>query len=552
MGWLDKLIAHLLAYWQHPSGRRFWVAILIIVSLVISSAALVYVTGGIKYVFAHSMYLPILLGGAMFGWIGGVLAGIAGGLALGPMMPIDTATGEMQEHLNWIFRLSLFVLLGGVIGALVQAVVKLIGQDPVSGAPSQLPLRHALRERIDKSSANRDTGFALLLVVFDNHAKLISTFGPEIGLKLVRGLVERLQAASGGVSKVYHIYGEHFAILAGKDQAAQLLEQIREHNREPINADGVPLYINLTIGRADCPDHGCEPEQIIQRATIAADTANQRGESEVTYDINYDSTNKSNLILLSGFREALASGQLSLYYQPKIDLHQGDKVVGFESLIRWVHPARGLLTPIHFIPQVEETHLIHDLTHWVIESAMSDLEHLGSNGLELKVAVNVSARNLHDPQLLPSLKRCMEATGVVPENFELEVTESAVLADPQRAREVLSKVRDWGLGVSIDDFGAGQTSLSYLKRLPASCLKIDRTFISNLLDDTYDQRIVEAVANLSKRLNMEVVAEGIEDGQTLNMVRELGCDVAQGYFIGKPQPLQGWDLQRGVKQINTR
>ncbi|MBK1734559.1 hypothetical protein CKO15_04515 [Halorhodospira abdelmalekii] len=535
---LDRFVIHLLAYWQHPRGRRYWVAVGLVAVLVFASALFVYATGGIKYVFAHSMYLPILLAGAVFGWLGGVVAGIAGGLALGPWMPIDTTTGEMQEPLNWIFRVGLFVLVGLIVGLLVDAVVKLLGQDPVSGAPSQLPLRNDIRERIDSHASGKGTDFSLILVVFDNHSSLVSTFGPEVGLQLVRGLVERLQKAANGLSKVYHIHGEHFALLCRSDAAGPLLRRIHESSREPLNASEIPLYVNLTIGRADYPSHGCDPDQLIQRATIAADTAKRRGESEVAYDIRYDYTNQQNLILLSSFRSALASEQVRLYYQPQIDLRNGHAVIAVEALVRWLHPVSGLLAPGAFVPQVEKTHLIHDLTRWVIEAALRDLQRFEAYGLGLRVAVNVSTRNLHDPMLLTTIDHCLKASGVAPDRFELEVTESAVLADPDKAQRVLNQVREWGVGVAIDDFGAGQTSLGYLKRLPASCLKIDRSFIGQIADNTADQRIVESVVTLAHRLDMKVVAEGIEDERTLLLVDALGCDIAQGFFIGRPGPIE--------------
>ena len=538
MARMDRALALALTRWQHPAGLRRWLAVAGIAGLIAAATFLVWQTGGIQYAFSHIMYLPVLLGAALFGAAGGVAAGLAGGLALGPGMPIDTATGEMQDPVNWIYRTAFFVFVGGVVGMLGQAVARLLGEDPVSGAPSQQPLRQALERTLEPPvSGHAPRRLSVLVAIFDNYPELANTFGPEVGVRLIGGVVQRLQASCQGDAGVYHLHGERFAVVVDGERLDDVRARIRAHSMEPLVADGVPLYVNLTFGRADHPEHGASAEELIQRATIAADLASRRGERQRVYDAGSDQTSRENLVLLSGFRRAVSHGELCLYHQPKWHLGQ-QRVVGTEALLRWQHPEYGLLTPVRFIPQLESSHLIHELTPWVVSAALRDLAELQRDGRAWHVALNLSARNLNDDGLIGDLERALAETGTSPEQLEVEVTESAVLADPEQARRVLGRLRDWGVGVAIDDFGAGQTSLGYLRRLPATSLKIDRALIQELAGPSSDGRIVESVAGLGRRLGMEVVAEGVEDRATLAMARSAGCDIVQGYGICPPQPME--------------
>ncbi|MBK5935562.1 bifunctional diguanylate cyclase/phosphodiesterase [Halorhodospira halophila] len=535
---IDRRLALALTRWQHPTGLRRWLAVAGIVALIAATTFLVWQTGGIRYAFSHIMYVPILLSAALFGPGGGVVAGLAGGVALGPGMPIDTATGETQAFHNWAYRAVFFLLVGGLVGMLGQAVARLLGEDPVSGAPSQQPLRQTLERTLQPPLPGQvPRRFSVLVAIFDNHTELVNTFGPEVGARLIGGVVQRLQVSCQGDAEVYHLHGERFAVVVDGERLDELRARIRAHAMEPLIAGGVPLYVNLTFGRADYPEHGASAEELIQRATIAADLANQRGERERVYDAGSDQTSRENLVLLSGFRQAVSRGELCLYHQPKWHLER-EEVVGTEALLRWQHPEHGLLTPVRFIPQLESSHLIHELTPWVVAAALRDVAEFRRDARAWHVALNLSARNLNDDGLIRVLERGLAETGTSPEQLEVEVTESAVLADPEQARRVLGRLRDWGVGVAIDDFGAGQTSLGYLRRLPATSLKIDRALIQQLGGASPDDRIVESVASLGHRLGMEVVAEGVEDRATLAMARGAGCDIVQGYGICPPQPME--------------
>lgn len=523
-----------LAMWLRPWGRRRWLAIGLLAAAIVASTAFVYLTGGIKFVFSHSMYLPILVAGGLFGPIGGALAGMAGGLTLGPYMPIDTVTGEMQEPLNWLFRAVFFMLVGGVTGGLVDVVTRLTGRDPVSGAPGLGPLMHDLHELVDRQKRGEAQAFTLLLLRLDNHREITRTFGVETGTHVLRGFVDRV-ATVVAASPVYHVSGESFAVTLPRAEVEVTLAGIRDEVAPPVEASGVPVYVNLTIGRVDCPEHSQLPEMLIQQATIAADLAIGSARGIAAYDRRLDTTNRANQLLLSDLAEALDDGQLRLYYQPQVALDD-TSVVAYEALVRWQHPQHGLLLPDRFVPQAEKTHLVHRLARWCLETALADVRDAEARGDSWRVAVNLSARNLHDRGLLTTIDESLLAADLEPDRLAVELTESLVILFPDEATRVLGLLRDRGIEVAIDDFGKGSTSLSHLKRLPASSLKIDRGFIEHVAMNTADQRIVEAIVLMAHRFDMQVVAEGVEDDEALSWVRQLGCDVAQGTFISDPRP----------------
>lgn len=531
----DGSLVPIMTHWHHPWGRRRWVGITVVAVLIVCSTVFVVVTGGIRFVFSHSMYLPILLAGAMFGPLGGVLAGVAGGLALGPLMPIDTQTGEMQDLLNWVFRTGFFMLVGGTTGALVGVVAQLTGRDPVSGAPSQIPLRHDLSELIDRHKRGDLPGFSLLLLRLDNHHEVASTFGLEAGDELLRGLVDRLEQATEGTSPVYHLHGDLFGLVVRRADLGPLRERLRDHTQEPVVSNGIPVYLNLSLGRADCPDHSQLADVLVQHATAATELAGQTTQPEAVYDVALDQRNRQNLLLLSSLGDAMEDGQLRLHYQPQLDLADR-RVRRVEALVRWQHPEHGLLAPGRFVPQAEKTDLIHGLTAWVLDQALTDLARLRAGGNDLTVAINLAPRNLHDPGLAEAIDRALLQHDVPPSRLQVEVTESAMLVDSARAARLLGKLRERGIGVAIDDFGVGRTSLGELKHLPASCLKIDRGFVRHACQEAADRHIIGAIVGMAHDLGLEVVAEGVEQQATLELVAELGCDVAQGFAIAHPGP----------------
>lgn len=524
----------MLTLWHRPWGHRRIIGAGVVLGLIALVAVVVYATGGIRFVYAHAMYLPLLLAAALFGPAGGIAAGLVAGIALGPAMPIDTTTGEMQPLVNWLFRLGSFVIVGGTVGALVSMVARLAGSDPVSGAPGQVPLRHDLAAMVDRHRRGELRGFSVLMVKLGNHFDIASTFGPEASAQLLRSVVQRLRGVNGESTKVYHLHGEFFAVVVPRDERDDAQRRLRELTQAPVLANGVPVYLAATIGRADCPDHSQDTDPLVQHATAAAALAEGTVDAEAIYDVAIGHRNRENVLLLGELEGAIARDELLLEYQPQIDLSDG-RVLGVEALVRWAHPEHGVLPPDRFVPQAERTHLIHSLTRWVVRAALDEAVRFTAAGHDWAVWVNLSVRDLQVDGLPALLHDTCTNAGLEPSRLVIEVTESAVLSDPARASRVLADVRGRGIGVAIDDFGAGRTSLSYLKQIPATSLKIDRRFVEHLATEPTDRSIVGAVTTLAHDLGMRVVAEGIENEATLCAAAEVGCDRAQGFFIARPQ-----------------
>jgi len=304
---------------------------------------------------------------------------------------------------------------------------------------------------------------------------------------------------------------------------------------EPFLMGGHPLEIEASTGIALFPEHGNDPVTLSQHADVAMYLAKQSPQRCAFYDARHDQSSSRRLTLLGDLRKAIATGELCLYYQPKADLRTG-LVKGVEALVRWQHPTLGFIPPDQFIPLAEQTGLITPLTHWVVETALRQCREWLDAGRELRVAVNLSVRNLHDAGLPEAIADLLAQYGVSPRLLCCEITESAVMVDAEQALHMLHRLFALGVRIAIDDYGTGSASLSYLKRLPADELKIDRAFVQHVTTDQADQAIVRSTVNLAHSLGIQVVAEGVEDQATWDLLASLTCDIAQGYYLSRPLP----------------
>jgi EAL domain-containing protein (putative c-di-GMP-specific phosphodiesterase class I) len=303
---------------------------------------------------------------------------------------------------------------------------------------------------------------------------------------------------------------------------------------------GLPLGIEASVGVAFYPDDGLNVDALIQAADVAMYAAKESHASYTFYDAATHDHSATRLTLLAELRRGIDERELFLHFQPKAALRNGE-VVSVEALLRWRHPERGLVSPDEFIPSVQQTGLIKPLTIYVLDEALRQCRSWEEDGLTLSVAVNLSIRNLLDVTLPRDVGRLLERHGVDPQRLELEITESTMLADPLRTKCVLENLSDMGVRLSLDDFGTGYSSLSYLKRLPLDQLKIDRSFVLNMLEDTDHAVIVRSTIDLAKNLGLEVVAEGVENAAIWEELGRLGCDIAQGHYLTRPLPADELD-----------
>jgi diguanylate cyclase (GGDEF)-like protein len=453
----------------------------------------------------------------------------------GRAFPVDLSVSDMQldqEHLR-IYSVR-------DITARKQAEAALEHQalhDTLTDLPNRVLLHNRLQQAI--RAAQRDgTSVALLVMDLDRFKEVNDTFGHHIGDLLLEQLGERLGSVLRSSDTIARLGGDEFAMLlptATFEDARHISVRLLDLLEQPFTLGGLQLEIDASIGMALSPDHGTDADTLLRRADVAMYVAKRGNSGYALYTADQDQHSPMRLALVAELRRAIDQDELSLYFQPKVCLVTG-KVTCAEALVRWEHPRHGLLNPDLFVPIAEQTGLIRPLSSWVLDAALRQVNRWRHDGLDLAVAVNLSMRNLHDPEIADMIRQLLTRWGVPPAYLNIEITESSLMADAARAMEVLGRLRAMGVGVSIDDFGTGYSSLSYLKRLPVHELKIDKSFVAHMASDENDLAIVRSTVGLAHDLGLTVVAEGVEDQATWDLLVALGCDVAQGYFISRPLP----------------
>ena len=409
--------------------------------------------------------------------------------------------------------------------------------DSLTGLPNRVQFRDAVRQAIQDAPA----GGSVAVVMLDlNRFKHVNdVLGYRFGDLLLTRVAERLsQQSVRGVDLVARLGGDEFAVLlhAGDAALAQSVAQRIERAFDaPLTLEEHTVDMGAGIGLACWPEHAADADLLLSRAEVAMYSAKRRTSGPLIYDPAIDAASAQTLSLLTELRQAVGHGELRLYLQPKLALDTS-VVVGAETLVRWQHPQRGLVPPMQFIPFAEQTGFIRVLTLWVFEEAARHWLMLHDQGLHLKLSVNLSTRDLLDQDLPQKFDALLLKHRVPAEAFCLEITESAIMDDPQRALATLDRLSALGFKLSIDDFGTGYSSLAYLKKLPVDELKIDQSFVRSMETDADDAMIVRSTIDLAHNLGLVVVAEGVENAKAWDMLRALNCDQAQGYHMGRPMP----------------
>ncbi len=383
---------------------------------------------------------------------------------------------------------------------------------------------------------------ALLYLDLDNFKRVNDTLGHQMGDDLLREVASRLQLCVRGEDTVGRTGGDEFTILladiASPADAGMVAQKILNHLREPIEISGQPLVVTTSIGITVLPSDGLDPNELLRNADLAMYKAKERGRNNYQFyseDLNTNAVQR--LRTEYEIRQALEQQEFELFYQPKVAL-RGQQIVGFESLIRWNHPERGLLTPDEFIGVAEETGSIIDIGAWVIEDACRAARTLSEEqGRPIQVAVNISPRQFRDPNLIATMRRSLRETGLAPSSIELEITETMLMQDVEAAQATVERLSELGVSLAIDDFGTGYSSLNYLKRFPINTVKVDRSFVMDIPDNADDMAITRAVIAMAHQLKMEVVAEGVETKEQLEFLAQQECEYAQGWLFSKALPL---------------
>ncbi len=418
--------------------------------------------------------------------------------------------------------------------------------DALTGLPNRVLLQERLAQALD-ALASEAPPPALLLLDLDRFKEINDTLGHQAGDQLLQQIGPRLLGALREVDTVARLGGDEFAVvLPGANEATAYAtgRAIIAALEAPFVVEGQRLDVGASIGIALAPQHGRDAVTLMRHADVAMYVAKRAHLGQAVYDPTQDGNNPRRLGLMGELRTALAQNDLLLYYQPILD-HAAGRVGGVEALVRWPHPVYGLLPPDQFIPLAEQTGLIAPLTWWVLETALGQCRAWARGGLALGVSVNLSARTLHDLGLPERIAELLARHGVAAESLTLEVTESALMADPARALTVLTQLAELGVCLAIDDFGIGYSSLAYLKRLPVHQLKIDRSFVQQLVAGGADAAIVASTIDLGHHLGLRVVAEGVETPEAWRLIDLAGCDMSQGYHLSRPIPataLETWLL----------
>ena len=441
-----------------------------------------------------------------------------------------------------VFWLVLFPLVLGASRALTRQSEVNTHQathDALTGLPNRLLLRDRVEQAI---AASRRSGaqVALLLMDLDRFKEINDTLGHRYGDIVLKLIGSRLAVHLRDADTVARLGGDEFVVLLpdlrSAPAALAIAEKLAAALHEPFVIDGVLVDVGASVGVAFTPEHGDDFDQLLQHADVAMYLAKKDSLGVVVYAPELDSYSPSRLTLLGELRRALDTPeQIVLYYQPKAELPSG-RINGVEALVRWQHPDHGLLAPDTFIPLAERTGVIRPLTWCILRKALEQNRDWARQGLVLEVAVNISARCLLDVGFAAEVARLLVETEVPAERLELELTESAIMADPEHARVILQTLADSGVRLAIDDFGTGYSSMAYLKKLPVHVIKIDRTFVTDMAADLSDAAIVRSSLQLARNLALDVVAEGVETLEVWRQLADLGCTEAQGYFLTRPVP----------------
>ncbi len=410
--------------------------------------------------------------------------------------------------------------------------------DSLTGLPNRNLLLEVASEKLEQATRS-GSGVALMLLDLDRFKEINDTLGHQWGDELLQAIGPRIQPAIRAGDMVARLGGDEFVILLADVAAAEVAQRIAERIvgllEQPFQLGELACGIEASIGIAIGPRDGADVHTLMQHADVAMYVAKQNRFGVTVYDPVLDLHNPRKLSMLGELRVAIEQHQLVLHYQPKTPLN-GDEHRGVEALVRWQHPERGLIPPDEFIPLAEHTALIQPLTTYVLDEALAQCRRWLDGGNAIAVAVNVSARSLHDASFFDQVCGQLLAHGVPPELLELEITESAIMADPKGARELLLRFHELGVRLAIDDFGTGYSSLAYLKTLPVHALKIDRSFVRGLHHEHSDAVIVQSVIDLGRNLGLAVVAEGVEDAGTVAYLSQAGCTTGQGWFWSKAVP----------------
>ena len=450
---------------------------------------------------------------------------------------MDIQQPELKKQDELLELEDRFELLVSAVKAETEALEHQALHDPLTGMPNRKLLNDRVQLELLKSSYKK-TSFLLMMTDLDRFKEINDTLGHHIGDEVLQQASDRLQSSLRKDDTVARLGGDEFGMLLPNttlESSHIIAKKIVDSFSKPVIIEGQSLNIGISVGIVEYPSNGKDLNQLMQRADVAMYYAKQNRLGYSVYNSEKDQNTVDKLALMDEFRLALQNNELDIYYQPKVNT-SNRKVVSVEALLRWKNKTRGFVSPDECIPLAEQTGLILPLTIWVIKQALSDWKKWQSQGFDISVAINMSVSCLQFTDLPGTVNSLLKEHNVPASYCILELTESLFMKDADRAKKILNELDALGIGLSIDDFGTGYSSLAYLKQLPMDELKIDRSFVMDMLTNENDAVIVKATIDMAHAMGLRVVAEGVENEATFIRLTELGCEIVQGFHIAKPMP----------------
>ena len=523
-------IIDILEKWTTPKGTRKILVTLFIMSLQIMIYKVVYMTGGAKYSYAQAMYIPLILGSLFFGVMGGFVFGLSSGLILGPFMPLDTVTMEMQDMINWNYRLGFYILIGLITGVIMEfliSTIKRLNKLSFYNHFTNLPnARYFENMRIKE-----DTPGYFFIIEMNNYSQILYNLGYEFSMKLIKEFSREVSniLKTYGETQVFHLQDNKFGVLVKQTNEKEISKKFLKLGQMSIKVDGIEVHPYIFIGAARCEKDSCD---LLKKAEYARLFAKKNLRNYHMYIPELSSKIDSNFKLFEEFPRAISNKEFFLCYHPKFEVSTG-MVKDAEVLIRWMHPKRGIVGPNEFIPYLETTTFITKITKWVLRQSLKSLNIMEKAGIDIKLSINVPLKILEDPEFIGYLKE-LRQLGYPLKKIEFEILERDCVEDFKKISDIMNSIKKMGIKFSLDDFGTGYSALSYVKKLPFDKIKLDMMFIKDLEKSRENMDIVKSAIDMAHHMGITVVAEGVESEDILDMLKQLKCDYAQGFYFNHP------------------
>lgn len=520
-----KIFIKLIKKWHHPKKLYMVYSILLIFTLIFSVLGIIYFTGGTKYVSIHLMYIPLILAAFHFGYLGGLFFGTIAGYLVS-FIPLDVSTMEMQSPQNWFYRLLLFVVVSTINGFIVDIALKILKNIEKLTFYNRIT---NIGNRKCFDTFYKDNrylqGKYLTLFEIENFNQILNEYGNFILEDFIKILSLNLKQSFMDKANFFHFRDNTFAVLTDQYNPYSFEKKI-ETLKQNIYIDNILIYPELSIGMAKFVD---TQERLVQNTEIARAYARKNLYSYYYFNNNINKLHKKKISILSEIPTAIKDKQFHLYFHPKVELKTG-LIDSAEVLIRWVHPREGLISPDLFMPYMENTSLINIFTKWLINTSLEIQKKWKDDGFFIKLALNTPVACLKNKSITNTLKKHDKNL----KGLEFEILERNLIEDFDEIYSTMTSLKKYGVTFALDDFGTGFSAISYLRNLPFDKLKIDQMFIKNMNIDSKDYSIVKSCIDLGKSMNLKIIAEGVENIDTFNLLKKLNCDYAQGYFSTKP------------------